>query len=124
MEINQEFFVTATSIFGAIGAVVFGLQKAIKSWSADRSDIQKIGMETDLFGRMSAEIKRLAETNQRQEQEIIELRDKCATITEMFAEFKIETTEKTIELMHLKQQLIDCNNRVLELQQVNNPNEG
>lgn len=119
MEINQEVLTNASAIFGAIGAIVFGAQKAIKAWSNDRGDIQKIGLETELFNRMSSEIKRLSETNQNQEKEIQELRDKCATISEDFASFKLDSTEKQIELIRLKQQLLECSKQVLALQQVN-----
>lgn len=119
MEINQEVLTNASAIFGAIGAIVFGAQKAIKAWSNDRGDIQKIGLETELFNRMSSEIKRLSETNQNQEKEIQELRDKCATISEDFVKFKLEAISKDMALLDMKRQLIECTDKVLSLQQVN-----
>lgn len=120
MEINQDFVANAGALFGAIGVVVFGAQKAIKTWSEGRNDIQKIGIDSDLFTRMSNEIKRLSDTNQTLEQEIDELRTKHTKILQEFSAFRLETTERQIMLLTLKQQLIDCNSRVEEMQRVNN----
>lgn len=119
MEINQDLVTNATAIFAAIGAVVFGAQKAIKAWTADRGDIAQIGIASDLYTRMNAELTRLANTNKDQEAEITELRNKCAKISEDFAQFKMDSAEKALQLITLKQQLIDCSNKVIELQKVN-----
>jgi len=119
MEINQELITNSTAIFAAIGAVVFGAQKAIKAWSADRGDIAQIGIASDLYTRMNAELTRLARTNQEQEIEITDLRNKCVKISEDFAQFKLDSADKSMQLIVLKQQLIECSTKVIALQQVN-----
>lgn len=105
MEINQEVVTNAGGILGAISVIVFGAQKAIKSWSADRGDIQKMGIETELFNRMSAEMKRLAETNQTQEKEIQELRDKFAKLLDEFTAFRVESAKRDTEIVSLRERL-------------------
>ena len=119
MNIDQELVTNASAIIAAIGAIVFGAQKAIKVWSTDRGDIAQIGMASELYSRMNAELTRLAKTNQDQEVEINDLRNKCTKISEEFAQFKLESAEKSMQLVTLKLQLLDCSNKVIELQQVN-----
>lgn len=116
MEVNQDLATNATAIAAAIGAVVFGAQKAIKSWSSDRGDIQKIGIDTELYARMSQEMARLSKVNKDQEEEIRELRDKCIKIGEDFNQFKLETVAKDMVILELKQRLLECTNKLLELQ--------
>lgn len=118
MEINQDLVTNTSAIMAALGAIVFGAQKAIKSWSADRGDIQKIGIDTELYARMSAEMARLSKVNQDQEVEIKELRDKYMAISEQFNKFKLESVSKDITILDLKRQLVECTNKILELQQV------
>jgi hypothetical protein len=122
MEINQDLVTNTSAIIAALGAIVFGAQKAIKSWSADRGDIQKIGIDTDLYARMNQEMTRLSKVNLDQEVEIKELRDKCNNIMEQFSQFKYDTIAKDMAMLDLKRQLLDCTNKVLEMQSVNTQN--
>jgi hypothetical protein len=119
MEISQDLVTNTSAIVAAIGAIVFGAQKAIKSWSADRGDIQKIGIDSDLYVRMNQEMIRLSKVNQDQETEINELRAKCNKISDEFTQFKMDTITKDMAMLELKHQLIECSNKVLALQQVN-----
>lgn len=122
MELNTDVATNAAALLGGAGTIIFALQKAIKSWSADRNDIQKMGLDSDLFTRMSSEIKRLSDTNQAQEQEIDELRAKCANISEEFIKFKLESISKDMAIRDLQHRLEECTNKVAALHQVNNPN--
>lgn len=124
IEINNDVATNAAALLGGVGTIIFALQKAIKSWSADRSDIQKMGIDSDLFARMSSEIKRLSETNQAQEKEIDDLRVKCATIGEDFIKFKLEAISKDIVIRDLQHRLEECTNKVAALHQVNISNGG
>lgn len=105
MDINQDVLTNSATLLGAVGAIVFGLQKAIKSWSADRGEIQKIGIDSELFQRMSAELTRLAATNQAQEKEIQELRDKFSALLSEFTTFRVESAKREAELTSLRERL-------------------
>jgi chromosome segregation ATPase len=105
IEVSNDITTTAVAITGGVGGILFGLQKAIKSWSADRGDIQKNSIDSDLFQRMSAEISRLAATNQQQEQEIAELREKFTSLLNEFTQFRMENAKQAIELATLKERL-------------------
>jgi chromosome segregation ATPase len=106
MEVNQDIVTNTSAIIGAIVAIVFGAQKAIKSWSADRGDIAKIGIESDLFTRMNNELKRLGDTNKAQEQEIQDLRDRIGHLLEEFNAFKTASAQRDAELAALRVRLI------------------
>lgn len=108
MEVNQDLVVNTSAIMGAVTAIIFGFQKAIKSWSSDRGDIQKIGIESDLFNRMNAELTRLTAVNKAQEQEIADLREKCNKLIDEFSAFKIEGAKRDVELAALRVRLIQA----------------
>lgn len=118
MEINNEVITNAAGILGTIGAVVFGLQKTIKIWTADRGDIQKIGIDSDLFKRLNEELKRLSETNQHQEKELEDMRQKYLKLIEDFTMIKIDAATKDSVIAGMIHRLNACNDRLTELQTV------
>ena len=108
-EVNPDITTTVASIVGGAGAIIFGLSKAIKVWSSDRGEIQKFSSESDLFQRMSSELKRLGETNKAQEEEIAELRAKISVLLDDFNNFKIASARRDAELAALRVRLISTN---------------
>lgn len=119
MEVNSDLITNSTSIIAAVGAVIFGLQKAIKMWSADRGDIQKIGIDTDLYTRLNQELTRLSKTNEEQAEEITELRDKYTALLEEFTQFKVDCATKASLINEMNYRLAECDHKVEALQSEN-----
>jgi len=105
IELNPDITTTVATITGGVGAIVFGVSKAVKVWAQDRGEIQKYSAEADLFQRMNTELTRLAAVNQAQEQEISELREKLSKLVDDFAAFKQTVIAKDMEISTLKAKL-------------------
>ncbi len=114
----QDMLVNLGAALAGLGGTFFAIQKAVKMWTADRGDIQKIGIDSELYTRMNAELTRLAQTNIEQEKEIAELRDKYVKLLNEFDQFKQEATLKNLQLIELTSRLQDCNERVNEYRDV------
>lgn len=118
--INPDLIANGSSIIAAVGVVVFGLQKAVKAWSVDRGDIQKIDIDSSLYQRLNAELERLDGLNKEYATEIKELRNQYSTLQEEFNDFKLEHATKDILISNMNRHVADCEQQMDKLIEENN----
>lgn len=118
--INPDLLVNGTSILTAVGVIAFAIQKAVKAWSIDRGDIQKLDIDTSLFQRMNAELERLDELNKEYTSEIKILREQYLELQREFENFKIESSSKNVLISNMNRHVAECEQQLDKLIADNN----
>lgn len=121
MEVDSTLLSYVSGTMATAGAVLYGLQKALKSWSADKKDILKDNIETDLFQRLSDETKRQHDQNVTLSSTIESLRAELARLHQEVSSLRVENTTLRLEVAALHDGINQFRHRASMVAQPPNP---